>query len=951
MKKRVLLAILTSLVVVVTLVIIGHGFSNRILSSLSSTQKQWLKEMKSQKLYYYYDYMDEDDNNYIDDVNKYMNELSENLEIELIETKELQTAIDNKGLIISKSNSWLKKEFSETNEISSNVFSIYGVKSSGFAISDLENTTIGILSIDNEQLDIRKVYSDINFKVMEVDNIDELYNLYSVKAVDLLIVGKDYPAIFHQNQLLAHKVYQINASYSTLNIYVPSDLEMLTDILNKLILHMEPYYSVKIGHTFDSSKWEKDSFSLLLTVEEQEWIKNKDSLKAGLAMNPPYTVKFDDKVYGVSVATLKQFERLTGITIEYIVGEEETLLQEYNEYDLDILWVRNNVKKLIATNPCVESEYVVVGINEAPQVNGFYDLYNYKIGMQFDDKTSDYISSLLSQSNIMYYNDEETLIQKLLDNRVELIVIPRIVFDYYEQKKDMPQLDIRYTLDSRYESKFYLPKNDGTLQTLLNKTILLQNQADMINNSFMRIPQKIQADNTFQYIKFIGILGVIFFVGYFIRYLTNAREKKKLTFLLMHDPLTHLPNKYGLSQYIEKLMRKDEHGVLLLLDIDNFKTINDRQGSQFGDQILLEYSQSLLSLLNENMILGRTGGDEFSLIIKGLNESEQDSIIAKIKKITNDYADSKTDLHVFSVSIALTMFPKHGSSFEELYKYAEYSIKELKSKYFTNGVLKFTFDIYEKQVKEQLLIKDFKHGLLREEFICYIQPQIILPEEKIIGGEILVRWQHPEKGLIFPGDFIESLERTGIIRELDFYILRKVCEQIKKWEDDYPNLKISVNMSPQSFASSAMMKVVKDCIDEIDFNTHNLVMEVTEDMNFRSFDVANEIFAQLKQLGIRVALDDFGKGYSSLSCLEKLSIDIIKIDKALIDNIHLKEESKEIFLAITRIADIMKISVVAEGVEHVEQVEILKMKKDIVAQGYYYSKPICIEDFNKYLKR
>lgn len=921
--------------------------SNRYLFSLSSEQKQWLEQMEAQKIYYYYD--GEGDYNLINDVKSYVHIVSKNLKIELIETKDLQYALDNNALIISKSNSWLNKGYSETNAISSNVFSIYSNDGAGFLISDLENSTIGILSSDSEQLNLQELYEDINIKIIEADDIDELYTLYSNKSIDALIIGKEYPALFHQNQLLAKNVYQINAAHLRLNIYVPNDYAILTDILNGLIRDMQSNYSLEIGQNYDLSEWEKDSFTHLLTEEEKEWIQNNGRLKAALSMNPPYTIQFDEKVYGVMVATLKKFERLSGVTIEYIIGENDTLSRDYHQYDLDVLWIRNGVKNVLTTNSCIMSEYVVVGINEAPKVNSVYDLYNYKVGMLFDDKISDEISSLLSQSNLVYYINEETLIRKLLDNKVELIIIPRIVFDYYEQNKDMTQLDIRYTLDALYESKFYLPQNDKILHALLNKTILLQTQTDLINESFGDIPEKKDDNTIIRYTMIMGILIVMFFGGYFIRYLVNAKEKKKLNYMFMHDPLTHLPNKYGLSQYIGDLIQKDEHGVLLLLDIDNFKTINDRHGSQFGDQVLLGYSQRLLSILNENMILGRTGGDEFSLIIKDFNEDEKESTIDKIKAITDDYANSNTGLQVFSISIAITLFPKHGNSFEELYKYAEYAIAELKDKYFTNGVMEFTFEIYEKQVKEQLLVKDVKQSLLNQEFVCYLQPQIILPEEKVVGGEMLVRWQHPEKGLIPPGDFIEILEKTGIIRELDYYMLRKACEQIKIWQDDYPNIKISVNMSPQSLTTSTI-HVVQDWLDEIGFNPKNLVMEVTEDMGFKSFDEANKIFAQLKQMGIRVALDDFGKGYSSLSCLEKLSIDILKIDKALVDNIHLKEESKEIFLAITRIAEVMKISIVAEGVEHREQVEILKKKKDMIVQGYYYSKPISIEDFNTYLR-
>ncbi len=947
MKKKVLFTVIMGLIIAIFLIVVEKTIADRSPIALSSLQKRWLKEMEIEKLYYCYDESVKGEN-YISDAKEYVQLLSRSLDIEMVE-KDLQFVMENKGLILSKSDYWLEEAYYETNRISSNLFSIYADRSSAFTLSQLENRKIGILSVDNENLNMHQIYSEINFEVIEAQNIEELFAMYLDKRIDFMVVGEEYPVLFYQNELIANKVYQINATYSTMNIYVHKEYDKLTDILNKGISYIDDHYTFEIGKINDLNEWEKENFDKLLTKEEEEWIQNHPNLKAGLAINPPYTLKIDERVYGVSIIILKQFERLTGITIEYIVGDHDTLKQDDQHFELDILWLKNNTNNLLSTDSSILSEYVVVGINEAPPVNSIYDLYNYKVGMLFADNVSNQLSALLSESNIMYYQDEKTLVEKLLDHSVEVIILPRIVFDYYEQVMDISHLDIRYNLDFKYESKYYLPKGDKVLQGILNKSILFYNQSIVIDKSFKSIPRK-NDDHTIKYIGVIAIIVFIFLLGYFIRYKININEKKKLTYLLLHDALTNLPNKYGLSKYIDQLISENQEGVLFLIDIDNFKTINDRQGSQFGDQILLEYSQRLLSLLDEKTILGRTDGDKFSLISRAVSESDKEKVIDRIKETTKDYANSKLELNEFSISIALTLFPKHGRSFEELYRYAEYTVEEVKNKYYTNGVMEFTFDIYEKQLKEQLLIKDFEKSLENNDFICYIQPQIILPEEMVIGGEMLVRWQHPEKGLIYPGDFIETLEKTGFIPQLDFYVLRKACEQIKIWQDHYPNLKISVNMSPQSLTTSSMIKVLKECIDEIGFNTNNLVMEVTEDVSIKNFDIANKIFTQLKQMGIKVALDDFGKGYSSLSCLEKLSIDILKIDKALIDNIHLKEESKEIYKAIRRIADVLNISVVAEGVEHIEQVEILKENKNTVVQGYYYSKPLCIEDFIKLLR-
>ena len=435
--------------------------------------------------------------------------------------------------------------------------------------------------------------------------------------------------------------------------------------------------------------------------------------------------------------------------------------------------------------------------------------------------------------------------------------------------------------------------------------------------------------------------------------LSKSKERMKKT--AYTDYLTCLPNRLGYSEYIEselKQLKKGETLAILDLDIDNFKLINESYGHSYGDDTLREVARRLTRLsLERGAYLARIGGDEFSIVLKDFSCKEE--LEAQVQQIINylkePYFIGEREF-LLTVSMGVVLAPADGMNSQVLTRNMD------AAKFFakTNGRDNYVFydESLSKTLAEKLeLQSEIRRAIEEKAFEVYFQPQIDLATEQIIGFEALVRWNHPDRGVIVPAEFIPVAEESGLIVPLGEYILRESCKRLKKWQDEgYVKQVLAVNLSARQFKDRDFMEKVVKIIRETEINPKQLELEITESMALDDLDYAIQTLRELKELGVSFALDDFGTGYSSLSYLKRLPVNQLKIDKSFMDRVLEDHSDRKIVETIIALAQALNLVVIAEGVERAEQAEFLKSVSCDKAQGYLYSKPVRENDLKAFLQ-
>lgn len=461
------------------------------------------------------------------------------------------------------------------------------------------------------------------------------------------------------------------------------------------------------------------------------------------------------------------------------------------------------------------------------------------------------------------------------------------------------------------------------------------------------IPEKII---NAEYLKIIFltillIISVAFTIIQFLLFINKEREKNKKEILKLayQDPLTKGYNK---NKFIIELNQKKEKKdyAIVILNIKNFKHINEIFEREFGNEFLIYINQKIKEELQKEEIDARAKDDIFYLLIK---KEEIQNRINKIVKQIKEYTKIKEVNYHLEVIVGIYQIQQEDEE-KEIEKLIDKAILAMEQ---NKEINYYNLEIEEKIKNKYKIEKRMEQALLNEEFILYIQPKYETESEKIIGGEILVRWK-TENQIIYPDQFISIFEENNFIKKIDLYLLEKTGLLIKEWKKkNYPIKKVSVNQSVKNIFDPNYSKEVKKIINQNQIPVEMLEIELTENIFVENEKQIITIEKQLHQLGISIAMDDFGKGYSTYDLLEKIDIDVLKLDKKLIDPIAQEIKAKKIIKAIIHMAKELNITVVAEGVETKEQLEVLKEIKCNQVQGYYFSKPITIKEFEELIKK
>ena len=436
--------------------------------------------------------------------------------------------------------------------------------------------------------------------------------------------------------------------------------------------------------------------------------------------------------------------------------------------------------------------------------------------------------------------------------------------------------------------------------------------------------------------------------------ITELKEyEQRLHHMAYHDQLTGLKNRYSLIDRINSLIAENngEKYALLYIDIDNFKYINDDMGHGFGDLLLLKISERLSKMEIYCSTLYRIGGDEFAILVEKFSKKEQLEKIAVniLKNFKPCFEVEKINSYI-TVSIGISTYPEHGTEVDALLKNADIAVYKAKDSG-RNRIVFYNSPMNEELSERMLIEKHLRKALDKNEFELHYQPQLDIKTGMISGFEALIRWNNPDLGFVSPLRFIGVAEATQLIIPIGEWVLKEACKFLNNLERmGFKGLNISVNISMLQLLQEDFAHMVIDSIDEASLNPKQVELEITESILMESYEVIAEKLKLLRAKGVKIALDDFGKGYSSLNYLKNLPITTLKIDKSFIDTISDSNKDKSLTNLIVKIGRSMNLCVVAEGVETQEQMNYLIKHKCNRIQGYLFSKPMQETDTIKRLE-
>jgi len=445
------------------------------------------------------------------------------------------------------------------------------------------------------------------------------------------------------------------------------------------------------------------------------------------------------------------------------------------------------------------------------------------------------------------------------------------------------------------------------------------------------------------------------------KHINNAIErmeaKQKLQFLALHDPLTHLPNRSLFQDRIQHAFlhcqnNRHDNIAILFIDVDRFKQVNDSYGHHVGDKLLIAIVNLIIKSLRSTDTLARLGGDEFAILLDGNIDHETICRITESIITAMATAFNIDGLNIYSsVSIGIATYSHTSDSAEKLLVDADHAMYQAKLKGRNQYVFFEAFEEKNKSTNVKLEYA-FENAIKNQEFIGNYQPIIDFDTGEVIGAEILVRWQHPKLGLLFPDVFIPILEKSGQIVQLDLYMLKLAISNLNLWTDWLPQkFKLNVNVSTSGFSSQLCINYLQEQHHKSADITGRICVEITEESLILNVAAVKKHLDILKRLNIPVALDDFGTGFSSLSYLHQFSLDYLKIDKSFVDDLNQVNSKLLILDAVVNLAKALKIKTTAEGIETEEQYQKLKEIGCDLGQGYHIAKPLLDTDFKDFLLR
>ncbi|HJV45066.1 MAG TPA: EAL domain-containing protein [Bacillota bacterium] len=429
----------------------------------------------------------------------------------------------------------------------------------------------------------------------------------------------------------------------------------------------------------------------------------------------------------------------------------------------------------------------------------------------------------------------------------------------------------------------------------------------------------------------------------------RKQVEAEIRHMAFHDFLTDLPNRRMFQEELKHTLNsltEDQEAAVLFIDLDRFKNVNDTFGHLYGDTILQKVAQRLRQLVDEQGLIARMGGDEFTIL---LPRATKESAVEKAERILHEIQSPiliEQQEFYLSASVGIALAPRHGKDVEEMMKHADQAMYQAKER----GGNTYEFFHASNLAERYILENELRKALSQQEFTLVYQPRMSLKTGSIVGMEALIRWYHPKRGWIPPDQFIPLTEETGLIIPIGNWVLKEACKQLKEWQSQgVQDIRVSVNLSTVQLQSKHLLSELEAILTETQLDPYSLELEITESALMENITMAAQTLQKIKEKGIRISIDDFGTGYSSLKYLQHLPVDALKIDRSFTQEIK-RGMKAAIPKSIVQLAHTLQMEVVAEGVETLDQFEFLVEHRCDEIQGYYLEKPLKPSDMATFLK-
>lgn len=419
------------------------------------------------------------------------------------------------------------------------------------------------------------------------------------------------------------------------------------------------------------------------------------------------------------------------------------------------------------------------------------------------------------------------------------------------------------------------------------------------------------------------------------------------------DTLTGLPNRIGLEQHVDHLLlhTHDPNFAFLLIDIDGFKQFNDAFGFPVGDQILLSAAARLQSCLKQQDILARIGGDEFAVCLLHVGRETATAVAQRIVETLSREFSINSRTALLGASIGMTFYPHDSDKFPLLLRNSELALEALRNDGQSKSIRCYNSKMSADVESRQYLLADLRLAPYRGELLMYYQPIIDLQARRVVGAEALIRWQHPERGLVPPDAFIPLAEKSGLIEDIGLWCLDTACRQLADWRQQALDLCLTINVSARQIPDALPVEILLATMSRYGLQPADLGLEITEGVLLTDISAASTWLDSVRQAGFMVYLDDFGTGYSSLSYLKRFRVDKVKIDKSFVRDVRADNSDRALIESVLILAESLQFKVVAEGIEEADQAELLTRLGCQYGQGYFYSRPVPATEFLATLAR
>jgi len=772
-----------------------------------------------------------------------------------------------------------------------------------------------------------------------IENLIESLSIpmfYKFSKINKFITNEAFDNFFGSNKKKV--LEQLNSLYGSENKF---EVEVENDLGKKITAIV---YISKI------TKDEDDKLGLLVDITEQK--RAKDAINI---LKERYELATKGSNEGLWDWDIQKDELYTSIKFKELLGELSLSLDGSLKS-----WINTIVKE--------DRAGFIKSLEE--HLNGKSPKFNYEYRSVDDGETRWF----LARGKAVFENGVIKRVVGFLSDISEIKTAQLALKDSQEQfelfMQNLPagvyirDLEEKIVFSNRYMNNFFGQDTlEGrSLKELFSKEQyehLIKATSKVVNNeivnSEMYIKDRFDNDKYFHINQFLLHRGNKKYIGtIFTDFTAQKLTEKKLDKLAHYDLLTNLPNRAlfydSLNHSLSKAKRLNQKIALMFIDLDNFKTINDTLGHDYGDILLKEVSKKLKSILRTEDVVSRLGGDEFTVILDPIEDNTFPSVVAQ--KIIDELTKPiklKDEMGYIGSSIGIAIYPDDAKDLDTLIKFADMAMYRAKESG-KNTYRYFTAEMDEDAREKMELTNDLRNAVINDQLKLYYQPIIDVNENKIALFEALVRWEHPRYGLIAPDSFITLAEEGGFMVKIGRWILKEACKQIKKMEDKGYDIKIAVNVSSKQLTQNHLEQTTKEIVKQSGIDPRHLELEVTEGFLMENIKKVEKTLKNLKDYGIGIAIDDFGTGYSSLSRLKSLPISKLKIDKSFINDIADKEDDKRIVLVIIALAKGLGLDIVAEGVETKEQLEFLKENGVSKIQGYYFSKPISSQKIDKFLE-